>query len=421
MVSAQFCAELGDGVTTVALPLYVYARTGSPLATSLTFMAELLAGVLLGIVGGVVADGLDRRGVLLASYVARGALLVVAVAIGPLWLAITFGVLARAGGQLDNPSFDAMVPEHAEDDLQQVLALRRFIQAISYTIGPAIGALAVTIGGPHRALLLGTVAFALAFVLLAPMRGLDGSIGERRRANEGQALGDRLGSMLAGIGLLMGTPVVRRLIGYWSVVMTAIAIVMAAALVWFEETLGVAGAWYGISIAAYGVGSTLGLAWAGGRSFRLPLAVILMISAPLYAASSVLGIVAETPWLLPIGWLVWGIAMGPELVLGELLVVRSVPDALRGRAFAAMGVLMTLGAAGGYGLAGLLIEWLGPRVTIACTSAAILSLGLLWIGPARDPASPIMAPLADDDDEEAPAAGSVSSHQRPPAVPIAAD
>lgn len=417
MVSAQFCAELGDGVTTVALPLYVFARTGSPLATALTFMGELLAGVVLGVVGGVLADGLDRRHVLLASYIARGALLVVAVAVGPLWLAIAFGVLARAGGQLDNPSFDAMVPEHAENDLQQVLALRRFIQAISYTIGPAIGALAVTVGGPRRALLLGTVAFAVAFVLLAPMRGLDGSVSERRQSNEGQAVGDRLATMLAGISLLAGIPVVRRLVGYWSFVMTTIAIVMAAALVWFEETLDVSGAWYGISIAAYGVGSTLGLAWAGGRSFRLPLAVILLISAPVYAASSALGILAETPWLLPIGWLVWGLAMGPELVLGELLVVRSVPDALRGRAFAAMGVLMTLGAAAGYGIAGVLIEWIGPRATIGWTSVAIFSLGLLWIGAARNPESPIMTSPSGD----AAATETSASGGQAPAVPIAAD
>src|SRR5215217_1580310 len=134
MVTAQFVSELGDGITTVALPLYVYARTASPLATSLTFMAELLAGVVLGVVGGVLADAFDRQRVLIASYLIRALLLVAAVAAGPLWLAIVLGVLARAGGQLDNPSFDAMVPEHAENDLQQVLALRRFVQAISYTI-----------------------------------------------------------------------------------------------------------------------------------------------------------------------------------------------------------------------------------------------------------------------------------------------
>ncbi len=382
MVSAQFVSELGDGITTVALPLYVYARTGSPLATSLTFMAELLAGVVLGVVGGVLADAFDRRKVLIASYLARAALLVAAVAAGPLWLAIVLGVLARAGGQLDNPSFDAMVPEHADGDLQQVLALRRFVQAISYTIGPAVGALAVTLTGPRRALLLNAATFVLALLMLATVRGLDRSLASRRATNDGQGLRERLDSMLEGVRVLLGPPMVRRLILYWTVVMATVAIVMAAAIVWFEEDLGVADAWYGLSIAAYGVGSTAGLAWAGSRTFRLPLTVILIISAPIYAVSSVIGVVAFEPWLLPVGWLIWGVAMGPELVLGEVLVVESVPEAVRGRAFAAMAVLTMIGMAAGYGVAGPMMEVIGARATIAWTSLGILFLALLWIGPA---------------------------------------
>ncbi|MET0326177.1 MAG: MFS transporter, partial [Ilumatobacteraceae bacterium] len=239
MVSAQLCSELGDGITTVALPLYVYARTESPLATSLTFMAELLAGVVLGVVGGVLADGFDRQRVLLASYAGRAAALVLAWAAGPLWLAVVFGVLARAGGQLDNPSFDAMVPEHADGDLQQVLALRRFVQAISYTIGPAVGAFAVTVLGPRQSLLLPCVTFAAAIALLAPVRGLDGSVAARRLATVGDSLTDRFRSMLAGIVVLAGTRTLRRLMAYWVLAMAAVAVVMAAAVVWFEETLAV--------------------------------------------------------------------------------------------------------------------------------------------------------------------------------------
>ena len=301
MVTAQFVSELGDGITTVALPLYVYARTSSPLATSLTFMAELLAGVVLGVVGGMLADSFDRRRVLLWSYLIRAALLIAAVAVEPLWLVIVFGVLARAGGQLDNPSFDAMVPEHADGDLQQVLALRRLVQSISYTIGPAVGALAVTVVGPRRALLLNSVTFVVAVLLLSGLRGLDRSVAERQAAHAGQGLRERLDSMLDGVRVLLGTRLVRRLILYWTIVMATVAVVMAAAIIWFEEDLGVADAWYGISVAAYGIGATLGLGWAGGRRFRLSLATILVISAPIYAASCVMGVVALEPWLLPSG------------------------------------------------------------------------------------------------------------------------
>lgn len=50
-----------------------------------------------------------------------------------------------------------------------------------------------------------------------------------------------------------------------------------------------------------------------------------------------------------------------------------------------MGVLLMLGLAAGYGVAGPMLEWIGPRATIAWTSLAVVALGLLWIGPVLRP------------------------------------
>jgi MFS family permease len=382
MVVAQFFSEVGDGIVTVALPLYVYSRTQSALATSLTFSAELLAGAVMGVIGGVLADGFDRQRILVVSYAGRCALLIAAFFAGPLWLIVAFGALARAGGQLDNPAFDAMVPEHADNDLQQVLAVRRFVQGVSLTIGPAIGALTVELIGARSALLTPCAAFVSALAVLATVSGLDLSLPVRRQQNVHDTIGQRIRSMEEGLAILAKTPVVRRLMAYSAASMVVIAIAMASAIVWFEERLDVAGSWYGLSIAAYGVGSTVGLAWAGGRTFRRPLAVLLVVAAPVYAASNLLGVLTLEPWLLPVSWLLWGVATGPEYVVGEVLVVRSVPEGLRGRAFAAIAVIMLLSAAIGYGIAGVMLELLGPRATTASMSFALLALGLMWIGPA---------------------------------------
>jgi MFS family permease len=97
---------------------------------------------------------------------------------------------------------------------------------------------------------------------------------------------------------------------------------------------------------------------------------------------------AFEPWLLPLSWLLWGIAYGPEYVLGEVLVVGSVPEVLRGRAFAAMAVMLLIASAIGYGIAGVLLEWVGSRATIASMSVALLALGLMWVGPAARSRAP---------------------------------
>lgn len=382
LVVAQFFSELGDGVVTVALPLYVYGRSGSALATALTFAVQLLAGAVLGFVGGVLADGFDRQRILVLSYIGRGGLLVAAFTAGPLWLAVGCGVLARAVGQLDNPAFDSMVPEHAgPNDLQQVLALRRFVQGVSLLVGPSVGALAVELIGARAALLVPAVSFGVACACLATARELDVSLTRRREHHADHTVGQRLMSMREGVSILVRTPVVRRYVGYMAASAMAVAVVLASAVVWFEERLAVSGSWYGVSMALYGIGTTIGLAWAGGRSWHVALPKLLVGVAPVYAAANLVGVVAFEPWLLGVGWFVWGIAYGPEIVIGELLVVRSIPEVLRGRALAAYAVIALLGSAAGYGLAGPLLETIGPRATIAWMSAALLVLGAVWLVP----------------------------------------
>ena len=125
LLVTQLVADIGDGVVTVALPLYVYERTGSATVTSIAFVAEMLVGLVLAVIGGGLADSRNRRTVLLLSYAARAVIVVVTAAVTPLLAVMGFGVLARSIGMIDNPSFDAIIPNLAEGDLQQVIGARR--------------------------------------------------------------------------------------------------------------------------------------------------------------------------------------------------------------------------------------------------------------------------------------------------------
>ncbi len=382
MVTSQFAAEAGDGVTLVALPLYVYERTNSALLTSLTFTAELVGAVILGVVGGVLADALDRRLVLMVSAVVRGLLLVAAFASGPVWLVVLFGVLARSMGAIDNPSFDALVPGQAEGDLQQVLAIRRLVQAVSITVGPAIGAVAVELIGPRDAILLNAGTFVISFLVMATIPGVDRGHAGRAAERTGLSLGGQFRDLVGGMGVVIQTPLVRRLFGYNVAVMVTVAAVMASAVIWYEEDLGRSGSWFGVSVAAYGVGAALGMGLFGGYEFRLPVPVIVVMAAPVYAVGAGIGVVADQPWLLPLGWLVWGVSLGPELVLTEVTVVENVVEQKLGRAFAGIGVGNTLGMAVGYALVGPALDRFGARPVILATAGVVLALGLTWIGPA---------------------------------------
>lgn len=380
LVGAQFLAESADGILTVVLPLYVLAATGSPLAMSLTATAQMLGGAVAGVVGGVLADRFDRQQVLRVSYLVRAVLLVAAWAAGPVGLVVVLGVTARVLGQLDNPSFDALVPNQAgDDDLQQVLSLRRFIQSVSIIVGPAIGALLAWLIDEKRTMLVAACLFVAALVIHLRLRGLDTDLDDRRRAQRGSNWVD----LVRGMTIVVTTPFVRRLVLYWSLSLATVSMAMASAAVWFEDTLEAPDYWYGLSVSAYGTGAALATLGFGGRNFRWSLPAILLAAAPCYAVTAVIGVAAEVEWLMPVGWLLWGIAFGPEIVRAEPEFVERIEPESRGRAYAGMGVSMMLGLAAGYAVAGPMLDAFGARATTVVTAVAILAVGCLWIGPLR--------------------------------------
>ena len=307
-------------------------------------------------------------------------------ALSPLLAVMAFGVLARSIGQLDNPSFDALIPNLADGDLQQVIGARRFTQSASILIGPAIGGIAVAAIGSRATLGWATVCFVVALASLLTYRHIPGSMPRRDTAGAGAELGDRLlsfGHVVDGWRIIGAIPMARRLIVYWSVTMATIGMVMVVSIVWFDEDLGLGpdNAWYGMSIGAYGIGSLIGLMWAGGRQFRLSLPAILMRAIPIYALFVTVAVVWHTPWLMLLSWFGWGVALGPELVLGETAIVSNVADDARGRVSAMQSVCVQLGMAVGYGVAGPLVDLIGARATNLVIAALTLSFLGMWIGP----------------------------------------
>lgn len=392
LVGGQFLAELGDGIVLVALPLFVFAETGSELATSLAFAAEMGLGIVFAVLGGMASDRYDRRRNLLISYTVRAALLTITLLALPLIVVAVVAIVARALGQGDNPSFDALLPDHAEGDLQQILALRRSVQAASFLVGPAIGALLVSLIGPSATLALPAAGFLLAGLAMASLPGIDLTFAERRAGQDERIGRTQFVELAKGMSVIVTTPVVRRLVGYNVAVFASVGLAMATAVVWYEVDLDAPEWWYGLAIAGYGIGATLGIGWAGSRNWTMSLPRVLLTLAPIYATCCIIGVIADLPWLMPLGWLLWGIATGPDQVLGELTFVNRIPEAARGRAFAGLNVVISGGQFLGFLVAGPALELTNARITTIGTAIFVLVTGTVWLGPALRNERPTVAP-----------------------------
>jgi MFS family permease len=68
----QAAKDLGGGVVQVALPFQIYELTGSTLAVAALSFVELVPLVTLTLLGGRLADAIDRRRLLLWTQVGNG-------------------------------------------------------------------------------------------------------------------------------------------------------------------------------------------------------------------------------------------------------------------------------------------------------------------------------------------------------------
>jgi len=108
---AAFFGETAEWMLQVALPVYVFQRTGSAATTALSIVLGLLPAVLLSPVAGVVADRWNRRAVLFG--VCCGLAVVALPLLADPGVTVVYAVLAAqaALASVFEPARNALVPE----------------------------------------------------------------------------------------------------------------------------------------------------------------------------------------------------------------------------------------------------------------------------------------------------------------------
>lgn len=182
----QAGSSAGVIICYVALPYQGYQISHSSLVVGLLSVAELLPVLLAGLVGGALADGLERRSLILitqAVAVCCAAVLVAnALAWRQLWLVFALaGLLAGAFG-MQRPSVDALVPLLVRhDDLPGAAALAGLLGTVSQTAGPLLAGGLLTGGIPlayrhvhrhGRAIALAVCGWGIAIAAFAYAPGL---------------------------------------------------------------------------------------------------------------------------------------------------------------------------------------------------------------------------------------------------------
>ena len=159
----------------VAVPFQVYRITGSTLAVGLLALCELVPLLVLSVIGGAVADRVDRRRLLQVTY---GVLPVFSIVLAlnarlghpHLWVLYAFATLSTAAYALYSPAVRSTPPLlFPKEELPAVFALTSVYYTFGSLVGPAVaGVLIATIELPGT-YLVDAATFLLALWTLTLM------------------------------------------------------------------------------------------------------------------------------------------------------------------------------------------------------------------------------------------------------------
>ncbi|MGC9961800.1 MAG: MFS transporter [Acidimicrobiales bacterium] len=172
----QLTSAVGTGMTSVALAFAVLAsdRSATALGVVLAADAVSLAGFLL--IGGVIADRLGRRRVMLTADMLRGvaqAILGVWVLAGhpPLWGFVVLAAVVGAGTAFFMPALTGLIPEVVTPDrLSQANALNGLSNSIGSIGGPALAGILVAAASPGWAIIADAISYGASVASLGLLR-----------------------------------------------------------------------------------------------------------------------------------------------------------------------------------------------------------------------------------------------------------
>ena len=321
----QALSFFGAMLTYVAIPFQVYHLTGSSLAVGLLSLAELVPLLFTALIGGALADAVDRRRMLQFAEIALALVTVILLCNSLLpepkvWVLFLAAPLGAAFDGFLRPALDSMVPRLVpRDELTSAAALDSLRGEVGMIAGPALGGVLIATVGLPATFGIDVATSGAAVLALGLMRAVP---------PPPDAAPPSLKSILEGMKYAWSR---QELLGSYGVDMVAMFFGMPMALFPAIATEFGGAEVLGLLYAAPAVGALLASLTSGwaSRVHRHGMAII-WAAAAWGLAIAVFGLVSNL--LLALFFL--GLAGAADMISGIFrgtLWNQTIPDRLRGR------------------------------------------------------------------------------------------
>lgn len=372
---ALVVTQMGAQLLQTATLWQVYQLTGSALLLGLTGLARGVPHIALSLVGGVIADRVNRVRLIQVGQVLNAAL---TVALGVLTItgavevwhlyAVTF--LNAGFTALTQPARSAMIPRLVpQGNLVHAVALNSTIQQLSQIIGPAASGAAIAAFDLGPTYLLNGLAYFVGVIAMAQIR--------TPATPEATDLSPWR-SLMEGLDFVREKPVIVSLLGL-DVAQTLFGSYRALFPV-FADMLGVGPEGYGLLSAAPGVGSLLGatsMLSLGDMRYKGLYTVFGVL-----ANAVALVVLAVSPWfgLSLVASALLGTTNSVQMIPRNSAILAITPDPLRGRVESFRSMLAGGAPPLGYTWSGGLAAAVGaPLALIIGAVACAAAVGLIGL------------------------------------------
>jgi MFS family permease len=369
----QMISLTGTWMQTIGQAWLVLDLTHSPLALGTVTMLQFMPISLLVLFGGVFADRVPKRRVLVLTQTAAMTQAFVLAFLTwsgliALWQIYVLAAMLGLTNALDNPTRQAFVVEMVgRDDIMNAVALNSSLFNSARLIGPALGGVIIAVVGLGTAFFVNGVSFIAVIAGLLLMR--PGLLYPATRGGEGRLLEQ----LAEGLRYSLRTPaillvlILMAAIGTFGYNFTVVLPLLA------RNVLHVGSIGFGAMTSAMGVGSLVAaLALATLSKASRPT---LLIGAT--AFSILLAAVAASDWYALT--LVLLVALGAASIAftatANSTLQITAPDHLRGRVMSLYMLLFAGTTPIGGQLTGAMAERIGVRPTVAI-EAALCAVGI---------------------------------------------
>ncbi|HUF83084.1 MAG TPA: MFS transporter [Acidimicrobiia bacterium] len=371
----QFVSATGTWMQSIAQMWLVLQLTGSGVALGITTALQFTPMLVAGAWGGVVADRVDKRRLLVTTQILSGGLAgllaaITAFGVVELWMIYGLALLLGCVTALDNPARRAFVVEMVgAEHVSNAVSLSSALFTAARVFGPALAAVVIAVAGVSWCFLANAGSYLAAIIAFLLMR--------RREFVSVEPIPRAPGQLREGLRYAWSTPALRV-----PLVMTAVIGTLAfnaqvvLALLARRTFAGDAGT-YGALYAALSIGAVAGALIAAHQQAATQRFLVLAAAAygALLTAAAVAPTLAiEMAVLVPTG------AAGVAFVAmaNGVLQTHTAP-AMRGRVMA----LFSVAFLGSTPIGGPIVGWVsqafGPRAGLALGGlAALATAGVVW-------------------------------------------